>query len=127
MGNRPLFDCRHPSLPRLLAIPARSRCAARHLSSTRGPPRPDARKTGRTESARRRKEIWLAGSGGIEAEARAAAGLPFHFGDGMPLPLVDCLNDGRTPHPLSNGRLGLRTKGASSPMIGLTTFWAIRS
>src|SRR5262252_6835503 len=63
MGNRPLFDCRHPSLPRLLAIPARSRCAARHLSSTRGPPRPDARKTGRTESARRRKEIWLAGSG----------------------------------------------------------------
>src|SRR5215831_12180729 len=60
MGNRSLFDWRHPSLPRLLAIPARSRCADRHLSSARGAPRPDARETGRTEGARHRKELWLA-------------------------------------------------------------------
>src|SRR5262249_23017387 len=63
MGDRPLFDCRHPSLPRLLAIPARYRRTARHLSSARGAPRPDARETGRTEGARHRKEVWLAGFG----------------------------------------------------------------
>src|SRR5215467_10275968 len=60
MGDRPLFDCRHPSLPRLLALPTRYRRTARHLSSARGASRPHARETGRTEGAGHREELWLA-------------------------------------------------------------------
>src|SRR5262245_4225587 len=60
MGHWPLFDCRYPSLPRLLAIPARHRRGPRHLSSARGAPRSDACETGRTGSARGREEFRIA-------------------------------------------------------------------
>ena|SRR6516164_3150739 len=70
MGDRPFFDCRHPSLPRLLAIPTGHRRAARHLSRARGAPRPHARETCRTEGARHRKELWLAGRRTLQYTAR---------------------------------------------------------
>src|SRR5438874_5869565 len=81
MGHRALFDCRYPSLPRLLAISARHRGGARHLSSTRGASRPDARETGRTESARRREELRIGSPDLALATQSRGAGSPYTIAD----------------------------------------------
>ena len=59
------------SVPRELAIPSGHRRGAGHLSSARGAPRPDARETCRSESARHRKELWVAGFGPIPGDDQA--------------------------------------------------------